>query len=86
MSKLDKLWILINKLKKKKKHLALQKEGERKRWIAMKLTPKLYGTCEEVAHLIQACIEDPLINGENIRIDMGYRYNQEGYSQGHSKY
>ena len=52
----------------------------------MKLTPKLYGTCEEVAHLIQACIEDPLINGENIRIDMGYRYNQEGYSQGHSKY
>ena len=51
----------------------------------MKLTPKRYGTCEEVAHLIQACIENPLINGENIRIDMGYRYNQEGDSQGHSK-
>ncbi|XP_068965524.1 3-hydroxyacyl-CoA dehydrogenase type-2-like [Bombus flavifrons] len=64
---------------------APQKEEERKRWIAMKLTPKRYGTCEEVAHLIQACIENPLINGENIRIDMGYRYNQEGDSQGHSK-
>ncbi|XP_046141076.1 3-hydroxyacyl-CoA dehydrogenase type-2-like [Osmia bicornis bicornis] len=48
----------------------------RKRWISMMLTPKRFGTCEEVAHLIQACIENPLINGENIRIDMGYRYCQ----------
>ncbi|XP_043522101.1 3-hydroxyacyl-CoA dehydrogenase type-2-like [Frieseomelitta varia] len=57
---------------------APQKPEERKKWINMKLTPKRYGTCEEVAHLVQACIENPLINGENIRIDMGFRYNQEG--------
>ena len=42
-------------------------------------------TYEEVAHLIQACIKNPLINDENIRIDMGYRYNQGRDSQGHSK-
>ncbi|CAK9830523.1 3-hydroxyacyl-CoA dehydrogenase type-2 [Anthophora retusa] len=64
---------------------AVQKPEEKKHWISMKLTPKRYGTCEEVAHLIQACIENPLINGENIRIDMGFRYNQVGDSQQDSK-
>ncbi|XP_017755274.1 PREDICTED: 3-hydroxyacyl-CoA dehydrogenase type-2-like [Eufriesea mexicana] len=53
---------------------ALHTPEERKTGISMNLTPKRYGTCEEVAHLIQTCIENPLINGENIRIDMGHRY------------
>ncbi|XP_031828777.2 3-hydroxyacyl-CoA dehydrogenase type-2 [Nomia melanderi] len=53
-----------------------QKPEVKKRNINMTLTPRRYGCCEEVAHLIQACIENPIINGENIRIDMGYRYNQ----------
>ncbi|XP_071877334.1 3-hydroxyacyl-CoA dehydrogenase type-2-like [Bombus fervidus] len=35
------------------------------------LEGRRYGPCKEVAHLIQACIENPLINGANIRIDMG---------------
>ncbi|XP_076289427.1 3-hydroxyacyl-CoA dehydrogenase type-2 isoform X1 [Lasioglossum baleicum] len=55
---------------------APQKPEIKKRNIQMMLTPRRYGCCEEVAHLIQACIENPLINGNNIRIDMGYRYNQ----------
>ncbi|XP_076388875.1 3-hydroxyacyl-CoA dehydrogenase type-2 isoform X2 [Megachile rotundata] len=54
---------------------------DRKHWVTMNLTPKRFGKCEEVAHLIQACIENPLINGENIRIDMGFRYNQVGDAQ-----
>lgn len=48
---------------------------EKDKWISMKLSPKRYGSCDEVAHLIEMCIENPIINGENIRIDMGYRYN-----------
>ncbi|XP_017796722.1 PREDICTED: 3-hydroxyacyl-CoA dehydrogenase type-2-like [Habropoda laboriosa] len=64
---------------------AVQKPEEKKHWVTMKLTPKRYGTCEEVAHLIQACIENPLINAENIRIDMGFRYSQVGDSQQDSK-
>ncbi|XP_076632416.1 3-hydroxyacyl-CoA dehydrogenase type-2 [Colletes latitarsis] len=55
---------------------AAMKPEEKKCCIEMKLTPRRFGSCEEVAHLIQACIENPLINGENIRIDMGFRYNQ----------
>lgn len=50
----------------------------------MKRTPKRHRTCEEVAHLMQACIENPLVKGENRRIDMGYVYYQ-GDSQGCSK-
>ncbi|XP_053994066.1 3-hydroxyacyl-CoA dehydrogenase type-2-like [Hylaeus volcanicus] len=57
------------------------KPEEKKLWITMKLTPRRFGCSEEVAHLIQACIENPLINGENIRIDMGFRYNQTGDGQ-----
>lgn len=57
---------------------AVQTAEEKKHFAKMNLTPKRYGTCEEVAHLIQACIENPIINGENIRIDMGWRYCQVG--------
>ncbi|XP_076645350.1 3-hydroxyacyl-CoA dehydrogenase type-2 [Halictus rubicundus] len=55
---------------------ASQKPEAKKRHTPMMLTPRRYGSCEEVAHVIQACIENPLINGTNIRVDMGYRYNQ----------
>ncbi|KAG7196857.1 hypothetical protein KM043_014493 [Ampulex compressa] len=50
--------------------------AEKKVFVSTNLTPKRFGTCEEVAHIIQACIENPLINGETIRIDMGWRYCQ----------
>ncbi|XP_015434380.1 PREDICTED: 3-hydroxyacyl-CoA dehydrogenase type-2-like [Dufourea novaeangliae] len=53
-----------------------QTPEQKKRYISMKLTPRRYGCPEEVAHLIQACIENPLINAENICIDMGFAYNQ----------
>lgn len=42
----------------------------------MMLSPRRYSYCEEIAHLVQACIENPSINGENIRIDVAFRYNQ----------
>ncbi|XP_033332308.1 3-hydroxyacyl-CoA dehydrogenase type-2 [Megalopta genalis] len=55
---------------------ATQTAEVRKRFIEMMLTPRRYGTCEEIAHIVQACIENPLINGCNIPTHMGFRYNQ----------
>lgn len=51
-------------------------EEEKKQILMMKLSPKRLGKSEEIAHLIKACIENPIINAENIRIDMGYRFCQ----------
>ncbi|XP_017875751.1 uncharacterized protein LOC108622403 [Ceratina calcarata] len=51
-------------------------QEEKKKIISMKLTPKRLGKSEEIAHLVKACIENPIINAENIRIDMGYRFCQ----------
>ncbi|XP_020721116.2 3-hydroxyacyl-CoA dehydrogenase type-2 [Bombus terrestris] len=64
---------------------AAEEKKETRRWSTMISALKRCETYEEVAHLIQACIKNPLINDENIRIDMGYRYNQGRDSQGHSK-
>ncbi|KAK2581816.1 hypothetical protein KPH14_002285 [Odynerus spinipes] len=49
---------------------------DKKKWIMMNLTPKRFGTCDEVAHLVQTVIENPLINGEVLRINMAWRYCQ----------
>lgn len=41
---------------------------------SMLLSPKRYIAPDEIAHLVQAVIENPAINAENIRIDCGWRY------------
>ncbi|XP_066592204.1 3-hydroxyacyl-CoA dehydrogenase type-2-like [Prorops nasuta] len=53
------------------------KGDQKKYWASMNLTPKRFGEPEEVAHLVQSIIENPIINGEFIRVDMGWRYSQD---------
>lgn len=37
--------------------------------------PKRFGFPEEFAHLVQCIIENPMLNGEVIRLDGGTRFN-----------
>jgi NAD(P)-dependent dehydrogenase (short-subunit alcohol dehydrogenase family) len=41
--------------------------------LGMSLYPKRFGLPKEFAHLIQAIIENPMLNGETIRLDGGVR-------------